>query len=263
MDKKDLEEIEKWKRNKMNYVETYGIDIFNKKGKSKKKKIVEKIINTIYKIVKGILILLCIAIVAITIFLIYFKWNEAYNKLHIDAIGTLEGMYKIKINVESKNLDENDNGLYICSLKDNSDIKFNIITLWGGMTEDYADRCQKYFFDNWKNSNKNLIKTVETYSENNMLKYEQYIEITGNNEDKAEEKINDENVDMDAEIENAVRLMYDFVETAGDKFSPDWELYLKLDTGGRIYPFGYSNVNLENSLNMAKNEYHKIIENTN
>ena len=26
MDKKDLEEIEKWKKQKMNYVETYGVD---------------------------------------------------------------------------------------------------------------------------------------------------------------------------------------------------------------------------------------------
>ena len=35
MDKKDLEELEDWKRKQMNYVETYGIDIFKPKKHSK------------------------------------------------------------------------------------------------------------------------------------------------------------------------------------------------------------------------------------
>ena len=97
MDKKDLEEIEDWKRNKMNYVETYGVDIFHEKKKSKPKRMAEKAISIIYKIVKIMLIITCIVIVLGTVFILYDRWTYIYNRIHVNPQDTLESMYDTKL----------------------------------------------------------------------------------------------------------------------------------------------------------------------
>ena len=241
MDKKDEQELKEWKEKNLNYIETYGIDIY-KNGNKKKK--TEKTINTINKIVKVILIIFCIIIIIALGALLVYRWNIIYDSVHIDAKETLEGMYRIKLAEVSKNIDSHQNGLYIFELKDNPEIKFNVIVEWASMNEDYADNCQKYYFEHWKNQNKNLLQTNITYYKDVILKYEQYIEIKD-----------------ETEIEDAVKLMYDLVKFAGDKFSPDWELYLKVDENTRIYPFAYYNINLEKSINTAKSEYENLTKN--
>lgn len=243
MDKKDLEEIENWKRNKMNYVETYGVDIFHEKKKSKPKKIAEKAINIIYKTVKVMLIIICIFIVVVTVGLIYGKWKYIYDHVHINPQDTIESMYDVKLKVLSKNLDENDNGEYKFTVKDKPEIEFTAIVEWASMTEDYSDNCQRYYFNNWENPEKSLFHTIENYTNEGMLKYEQYIEITSKEE-----------------IEDKVKLMYDFVEFAGEDFAPDWGLYLKIGENKRIYPFAYYEVNLNQSLENANKEYDSMNE---
>ena len=47
MDKKDEEEIKKWQSQNMNYIETYGVDIFKTKKQSK---IATKLFNLFNKI---------------------------------------------------------------------------------------------------------------------------------------------------------------------------------------------------------------------
>ena len=241
MDKKDLEELNEWKEKNLNYIETYGVDIYKKDNKNRK---AEKVIRDIIKIVKAILIIFCIFIIIGTIAILVYRWNIIYDSVHINPKETLEGMYKIKLVEVSKNIDSHQNGSYIFELKDNPEIKFNVLVEWSEMNEDYADNCQKYYFGQWKNVNKNNIQTNIAYYENIILKYEQYIQITDENE-----------------IEDAVKLMYDLVEFARDKFSPDWELYLKANENTRIYPFDYYNIDLEKSINMAKSEYENLTKN--
>ena len=241
MDKKDLEELNEWKEKNLNYIETYGVDIYKKDNKNRK---AEKVIMAITKIVKAILIIFCIFIIIGTIAILVYRWNIIYDSVHINPKETLEGMYKIKLVEVSKNIDSHQNGSYIFELKDNPEIKFNVLVEWSEMNEDYADNCQKYYFEQWKNVNKNNIQTNIAYYENIILKYEQYIQITDENE-----------------IEDAVKLMYDLVEFARDKFSPDWELYLKANENTRIYPFDYYNIDLEKSINMAKSEYENLTKN--
>ncbi len=241
MDKKDLEELKEWKEKNLNYIETYGVDIY-KNGNKKKK--TEKVINAINKIVKVILIIFCILIIIALGVLLVYRWNIIYDSVHINAKETLEGMYKIKLVEVSKNIDSHQNGSYIFELKDNSEIKFNVLVEWASMNEDYADNCQKYYFEHWENNNKNNIQTNIAYYEDIILKYQQYIQIKD-----------------ETEIEDAVKLLYDLAEFAGDKFSPDWELYLKVDENTRIYPFAYYNINLEKSINTAKSEYENLTKN--
>ena len=241
MDKKDEQELKEWKEKNLNYIETYGVDIY-KKGKQKKN--TEKIINAINKFVKVILIIFCILIIIGTGTLLVYRWNIIYDSIHIDPKETLEGMYRIKVVEISKNIDSNQNGSYIFELKDNSEIKFNVLVEWASMNEDYADNCQKYYFEHWENQNKNLLQTSVTYYKDVILKYEQYIQITD-----------------EAEIENSVKLLYDLVKSAENKFSPDWELYLKVGENSRIYPFAYYNINLEKSINIAKSEYENLVKN--
>ena len=92
MDKKDLEEIEKWKKQKMNYVETYGVDIFHEKKKKKSVKIFEKLFNFLYRIVKTILIILIFVIIIVTITGIVMYYNYIDSKLHVDPVETISNM---------------------------------------------------------------------------------------------------------------------------------------------------------------------------
>ena len=85
------------------------------------------------------------------------------------------------------------------------------------MKQDYSDRTQKYYYENWKNVDKNKIKTEERYDENgDILVYRQYIEIENKNQ-----------------IESSIDLINDFLKFAGKMYFPDWELYY-LVSGQRI-----------------------------
>ena len=243
MDKKDEQELKEWKEKNLNYIENYGVDIYEK---GKKKKNSEKIINFINKIIKIILIIFAIAVAVFIVWLLLYRWRIVYDKVHIDPKETIEVMYDTQINEVSKNLDSNSNGSYVYEIKNNPEIKFNVIVKWASMNEDYADNCQKYFYEHWKNTNKDIIQTNISYYEDAILKYEQYVQIE--NED---------------EIENAVEIMYDFISSAENYFSPDWNLYLKLNDGYRIYPFDYYNIDLNTSINKAKAEYLKRFKNNN
>lgn len=243
MDKKDEEELKEWKEKNLNYVENYGIDIYEN-GKKKKK--AEKIIDFTNRVVKIIMIIFALIIIIFTAGLLVYRWKIIHDSLHINPKETIEAMYDQQITEVSKNINSNQNGSYIYEIKSKPEIKFNVIVAWASMNEDYADNCQKYFYDNWQNENKNIIQTDISYYEDVILKYEQYIPIQNENE-----------------IENAVKIMYDLVMSAGEYFSPDWNLYLKVDDENRIYPFDYQNLDLNKSINKSKEEYFNILNNKN
>lgn len=238
MDKKDLEEIEKWKRQKMNHVETYGVDIFNekKKNSSKLSKTLNKLFNLMYRIAKALLIILIFVIIIGTFLLLVWYYEDLYNKMHIDPVSTLSGMYRKNVEVVSANIDDNKNGKYILTTKENPDVQFTAIVNWESMREDYSDRTQKYYYEKWTNENKDKLETKEIYDENgDILIYEQYIEIKDKNE-----------------IESSINLINDFIKYAGEMYSPDWELYY-LVSGQRIYPIDIERLNKDDFIKKIEN----------
>ena len=173
MDKKDLEELENWKKQKMNYVETYGVDIFNEKEKKRGRRILEKLFKLLYGIAKAILIILIFVIIIGTFAVLFMKYQEIENKLHVDPVETISLMYNKNVKVVSRDIDEDKNGTYILTTKENEEIRFYAVVNWNSLTQDYSDRCQKYYYEKWQNDNKNLIEISEYINDNKILEYEQ------------------------------------------------------------------------------------------
>ena len=59
-------------------------------------------------------------------------------------------MYNKHIETVSSNTDEDGNGSYKLTVKENPEIIFNVFVNWSEMQEDYSDQCQKYYFNKWK-----------------------------------------------------------------------------------------------------------------
>ena len=150
-------------------------------------------------------------------------------------------MYNKNVKVVSRDIDEDKNGTYILTTKENEEIRFYAVVNWNSLTQDYSDRCQKYYYEKWQNDNKNLIEISEYINDNKILEYEQYIKI-----DKYEQ------------IEEAVSLLYEFKEFAGKDFFSDWNIYLIVNNQ-RMYPFTSLNENKENVIKKMQEMYNKII----
>lgn len=94
MDKKDEEELREWKEKNLNYVETYGVDIYdeNKKGKETTKKI--EIANKIIKII--LIIFAVLIIVGIAVLLVY-RWKIVHDIVNGDIADPLTNVYYMDI----------------------------------------------------------------------------------------------------------------------------------------------------------------------
>ena len=171
--------------------------------------------------------------------LLISKWAYIESQVHVDPVKTIKQMYNQKIKVVSTELDENRNGKYILQTKESPEIEFIAITEWTTMKNDYSDRCQKYYFQRWQNKSKEKILTEETY-EDGLLKYNQYIEVSEYEQ-----------------IEENIKIIYQFIQFANEKFFPDWEVSLKTPKGN-IYPFNRLNMTLEDAINTAKRDYLRI-----
>lgn len=233
MDKKDLEELEEWKNKKLQYVETYGIDIFNPK---KPNKTTVKILNILDRVTKVFLIILIILIIVVLFGGLIGTYVALNEKVHINPRTTLSKMYGVHVKVISKNLDKNRNGEYYLTIKENKDIQFRAITQWKQMQNDYSDRCEKYYFEKWQSEHKNKLKVEENYN-NGLLDYSIYIEI--------------ENVEQ---LLNATTILHEFVQSANKLYFPDWNVYIKLDKY-RIYPFSKANMTKEQAIESARSNY--------
>ena len=94
MDKKDEEELREWKEKNLNYVETYGVDIYdeNKKGKETTKKI--EIANKIIKII--LIIFAVLIIVGIAVLLVY-RWKIVHDIVNGNIADPLTNVYNMDI----------------------------------------------------------------------------------------------------------------------------------------------------------------------
>ena len=127
MDKKDEEELKEWKEKNLNYVENYGIDIYEN-GKKKKK--AEKIIDFTNRVVKIIMIIFALIIIIFTAGLLVYRWKIIHDSLHINPKETIEAMYDQQITEVSKNINSNQNGSYIYEIKSKPEI--NLMLLLNG-----------------------------------------------------------------------------------------------------------------------------------
>lgn len=233
MDKKDLEELEDWKRKKIQYVETYGIDIFNPKNPNKKS---EKIFKILDKVTKSILIGIIILIIIVLFGGLIVTYVSLNAKVHINPKDTISKMYGKHVKIITKDLDQNRNGSYFLTIKENKEIQFRAITEWQSMKNDYSDRCEKYYFEKWENEYKNNVKTTENYNEG-LLEYSVFLEI-------AEEET----------IPAATFILYDFIKSADKIYYPDWDVYIKIGEY-RLYPFTNSEMTIEQAIESAHKKY--------
>lgn len=205
-------------------------------GFQRNKKIdkVTKGMNITIKVIRGIFF----AVIALA--LLVYIFYVVGQKANADPVGKIEDLYKVQAKVISKNIDKNSAGTYKLELKDNEDIKFTIIKQGTLLNDDFSDNCQKYYFNVWDSSKKELFTENETYN-GELLNYETYIEI--NNEEELKEGI------------DAIR---DFVEFCGNQnFYQTWNIYLKIDEK-RIYPYMQSGVSREEIFNQALEKFYEI-----
>lgn len=227
-----------WENNEIKENENYNNKIFET---GRKINSAERVLGNFNRIIKLILIFLAVAIFIGIIALLVYRWGLVYKALHIEPKEFLEEKYNIRLNEISNNTDSRGNGTYVFETKDDTKIQFNALADWSKLSDDYEDSCQKYYYDNWLNDSKNLVKTNTSYENSVLLNFEQYIEIE--NED---------------EIESAVRLLYDFAISAQNKFSTEWNLYLEIDNN-KISLFDSDEIDINQEIKRAEEEYRNFL----
>lgn len=232
--KNDWKELEQWneqreeeQKNKFGkYPEEFQIN--------KKIDKVTKGMDITLKIIRGIFF--AIIAIALLIYVLYVVGLKANS----DPVGKIEDLYKVKANIISKNVDKNGAGTYKLELKDNEDIKFTVIKQGTALNDDFSDNCQKYYFNLWDSSKKELFTENETYN-GELLNYETYIEI-----------------DNGEELKEGIDAINDFVEFCGNQnFYQTWNIYLNVK-GKRIYPYIQSGVSREETFNQALEKFYEI-----
>ncbi len=232
--KNDWKELEQWneqreeeQKNKFGkYPEEFQIN--------KKIDKVTKGMDITLKIIRGIFF--AIIAIALLIYVLYVVGLKANS----DPVGKIEDLYKVQAKVISKNVDKNGAGTYKLELKDNEDIKFTIIKRGTSLNDDFSDNCQKYYFNLWDSSKKELFTENETYN-GELLNYETYIEI-----------------DNGEELKEGIDAINDFVEFCGNQnFYQTWNIYLNVK-GKRIYPYMQSGVSREETFNQALEKFYEI-----
>ena len=176
--KDDWQELEKWQEaEKQKRIEKYEID-FNDPNEIKKGK---QNVDTLSKYLNKTLKIILIVISVIAIFMVFIIFthvsmifSNAKRMTDVD-INTVAEPYGTDIKVVSKDIDENENGKYILTPKNNKDIQFTVIKKWGGLLDDFKANLQKYIFNNWQSNIKEQIQIEESINENGLLQYENYI----------------------------------------------------------------------------------------
>ena len=176
--KGDWEELEKWQETeKQKRIEKYKIDFSDPNEIKKGKQNVDNFSKYLNKTLK--IILIVISVIAIFMVFIIFThisviFSNAKRRTNAD-INTVIEQYGTDIKVVSKDIDENENGKYILTPKNNKDIQFTVIKKWGALHDDFKANLQKYIFNSWQSNIKEQIQTEESISENGLLQYENYI----------------------------------------------------------------------------------------
>lgn len=230
--KNDWEELEKWNAQREEEQKNRFGKYPEEFQKNKKIDKVTKGMNITIKIIRGIFF--AIIALALLVYIFYVVGQKA------DPVGKIEDLYKVQAKVISKNIDKNSAGTYKLELKDNENIKFTVIKQGTALNDDFSDNCQKYYFNVWDSSKKELFTENETYN-GELLNYETYIEI-----------------DNEEELKEGIDAINDFVEFCGNQnFYQTWNIYLNVK-GKRIYPYMQGGVSREETFNQALEKFYEI-----
>ena len=237
--KKDWEELEQWQNKvKKESVEKYGID-FQTINTSKQNKIANKISLFLSQSSKIIFIFFIIFFIIVLIWA--FAFAHSFFKKFNPNVNELEKNYNIKISVLSKEVDQNGNGKYLCTLKDNLELKFWVIKNYSKIEDDFYSKSLKFYFDRWHDIDKDKFIVQESY-ENELLDYKTYI-----------------NINDIKDIRYTFNIMYKFAEFCGDNFSRSWNIYICTDNFIGYFSDNYGLSQEENIKYMEEN-YLKYIE---
>lgn len=206
----EWKELENWEEKRKNEeLSKFGLNLSGmdmKKGKSNANKIVALMysINLIQFIFIAFLIIVIISFLATS----YGNYNFMMADSKIEK-AMLE-KYNIEVTIFSKERDLNKHNIkFKMTTNNNENIEFTAIEEKNRIIDDYTERKHKYYFEMWDNINKSYF-TVKESIDNDILKYETYIE----NFDSVEDNMNK---------------IIEFVNYCGENFVYDWNIYIYKD----------------------------------
>lgn len=238
--KEDWEELQKWEdKVKRENKEKFGMDYekFDIMNQNKKAKKVLNIFNITGKIGFYLLILIFVVV-------LYFAFNyiiSLFSKVNAN-VNSIENDYNIKTILVSKDIDNNGNGKYIFSLKNNKELQFTVLKKYGNIEDDFYDRSHKYYFEKWNDPDKEKFQ-VEEKIKNGLLNYKTYIEIEGYDD-----------------IAYTFSLMYKFADFCENDFCRSWDIYI---CKGDFIGYFSDNYGLtqEENIEYMQDRYLKYVEN--
>lgn len=238
----DWKELEEWElQRKLQEKEKLGIDL-DKIDIPKQEKKINKLVKRLKftgKVSKYFAFTLFILFGFAIFSYIILNFSNIRARVNVDIEQSLKNIYNVNIEVVAKDVDEKGNGKYIFKAINNNDIQFTAIKNFGSLTQDYPARSHKYYFELWNSGEKgNFI--VNEFIDNDILTYETYI-----------------NIEDVEDLEIAINEIVNFVNFCGEKFYPNWNIYLQKD-GRRIYPYSSYNMTAEDVMNNAKKIYNEM-----
>lgn len=237
MDDKELEEFKRWEyERKQEQIDKYGVDLskINVKKATKKSRKLAKRLKIFGYTLKTLTILLFTIVAIGTLLYIYMMYSGLNEQMDVNVKKQIESHYHMKIKILKEETDKKGgNGKYYIQSLAKPKLNFVAIKNYGNLNVDYDDRLIKYYFENWNGKNKKYF-AVDENMENDILKYELYIDNYSN-------------------IEDAVIALAEFRDYCknDDKTAfRIYSIYIKFNNN-RIHPYTSSSTTLEQALENA------------
>lgn len=186
----DWKEIEKYIKEKDNQkIAEYGFDINKelenqiKRNNAPKTKRIKKAIKINFYVAIALIVIPLVVLLGMTL---YFYYDSMQGRFFADAQETIEGHIGEKIKIKTKDVDDNENGVYTFIVKDKKEIEIHAIKKWGTVQHDAESQYFKYYFERWEDSEKEKFIVDEGYVDtssyedkttNWLLDYNTYIEV--------------------------------------------------------------------------------------
>ena len=241
-DKQEWEELEKWYREKQEKNrEEYG---FDKSVLEEKKPLKESVRTTMHSVVE-MKNIVWIILVALCCILIFFILNRLYFATHKTdeqkVIDTAKSLYGVDCSIVQKEELAEGKDKYTLQVDNQPEMIFQCVKTGGGYAFDYTSYSHQHYFEQWESEKKEQFVVEEDTTTDGLLEYRTYIPIT---------------VSDFYNIESKVRDIGEFVEYAGENYSPFWNVYLAYGES-RIYPYTGmpSQINKEEAVEESKRTF--------
>lgn len=215
--KNDWKELQEWENKKReDEYDKYGLNISNIDIK-KQRKSVNKVIGFIHTLnISTILIFVFLIFIIVSIIgvgLSNFEFMTINSKLEKE----MKERYNLDVTIWNKVKYESEEYYkFQMYANDVEKIEFTAIYKNNKVTDDYKERKLKYYFDLWRDEQKDKFKVKES-EHNNMLSYEIFID----------------NIDK---IEEATNIIMKFADFCEEKYIYDWNVYL-VKNNKKIFPY--------------------------